>query len=149
MILLLDDQNGSDAVAIAYDDDQNKVIHRVFNGMVSWLTSGKLYDHNRDNVIAAKFLTRSGFTRVASFCSVLAGAMVIKSASWSSTTVLENSERQNMVFGGFIKGFLDLLTVKFLTGVDNGRSIYSATIGLISFSLGLLAIGLSFRTLFM
>jgi glycosyltransferase involved in cell wall biosynthesis len=90
---------------------------RVFNGMVSWLTGVRLHDHNcgmkgiRTEVVRELFL----YGEMHRFIPVLAAARGYRIGEW----VIHHRPRQ---FGKskygirrFVRGFLDLLTVKFLT----------------------------------
>lgn len=113
---------------------------RVFNGMVSWLTGVKLHDHNcgmkcyRAEVI--KEVTLYG--ELHRFVPVLADARGFKVGE----KVVEHRARQ---FGSskygvtrFIKGFLDLLTVKFVTGYGKRPQHLLGTAGVSVFSIGAL-----------
>ncbi len=99
-------------------DPWHKVLpSRVFNGMVSWLTGVKLHDHNcgmkcyRREVLAEVHM----YGELHRFVPVLAAARGFKIGEH----VVQHRARKfgHSKFGveRLIKGFLDLLTVKFLT----------------------------------
>lgn len=121
---------------------------RVFNGMVSWLTGVKLHDHNCGMKCyrAAIFREVRLYGELHRFIPVLAAARGFKVAE----VVIKHRPRK---FGyskygvrRFVKGFLDLLTVKFLTGFGQRPQHLLGSIGLISFligNLGLLYLGVT------
>ena len=113
---------------------------RVFNWMVSRLTGVVLHDHN----CGMKCYRREVFDEVRlygelhRFVPVLAAARGFRVGE----LVIQHRERQ---FGRskygltrFVKGFLDLLTVKFLTGFGQRPQHVLGTAGLTSFFLGAL-----------
>jgi len=113
---------------------------RVFNWMVSRLTGVTLHDHN----CGMKCYRREIFDEVRlygelhRFVPVLAAARGFKVGE----LVIQHRARQ---FGRskygvtrFVKGFLDLLTVKFLTGFGQRPQHILGTVGLGSFVLGAL-----------
>jgi len=117
---------------------------RVFNWMVSRLTGVKLHDHN----CGMKCYRREIFDEVRlygelhRFVPVLAAARGYR----VSERVIQHRPR---LFGQskygvtrFVKGFLDLLTVKFLTGFGQRPQHILGTVGLASFLLG--ALGLTY-----
>jgi len=112
---------------------------RVFNWMVSKLTGVELHDHN----CGMKCYRREIFDEVRlygelhRFVPVLAaargyrvGEVVIKHRS-------REFGRSKYGLTRFVKGFLDLLTVKFLTGFGQRPQHALGTLGLGSFFLGL------------
>jgi len=112
---------------------------RVFNWMVSRMTGVRLHDHN----CGMKCYRREIFDEVRlygelhRFVPVLAAARGFKVGE----LVIQHRARQ---FGRskygvtrFVKGFLDLLTVKFLTGFGQRPQHVLGTFGLLSFLLGL------------
>ncbi|MDX1965384.1 MAG: glycosyltransferase family 2 protein [Pirellulales bacterium] len=115
---------------------------RVFNALVSWLTGVKLHDHNcgmkcyRREVLGEVRL----YGELHRFVPVLAAARGFKVGE----IVIQHRARKfgasKYGFNRFIKGFLDLLTVKFLTGYGQRPQHLLGTIGLISFGLGLLGL---------
>ena len=120
-------------------DPWHKVLpSRVFNWMVSALTGVKLHDHN----CGMKCYRREVFDEVRlygelhRFVPVLAAARGFRVGE----IVIEHRPRK---FGRskygvtrFVKGFLDLLTVKFLTGFGQRPQHLLGTVGLASFCVG-------------
>lgn len=115
---------------------------RVFNGMVSYLTGVKLHDHNcgmkcyRSEVLKEVQL----YGELHRFVPVLAAARGFK----VSELVIQHRPRE---FGSskygvsrIVKGFLDLMTVKFLTGFGQRPQHILGTVGLAAFFLGLCAL---------
>jgi glycosyltransferase involved in cell wall biosynthesis len=115
---------------------------RVFNWMVSRLTGVKLHDHNcgmkcyRREVLGEIQL----YGELHRFVPVLAAARGFRVGE----LVIQHRRRQ---FGRskygltrFVKGFLDLLTVKFLTGFGQRPQHLLGTLGLASFFLGMLGL---------
>ena len=117
---------------------------RVFNWMVSRLTGVALHDHN----CGMKCYRREIFDEVRlygelhRFVPVLAAARGYR----VSERVIQHRPRlfgqSKYGFTRFVKGFLDLLTVKFLTGFGQRPQHILGTVGLASFSLG--ALGLTY-----
>lgn len=111
---------------------------RVFNWMVSRLTGVELHDHN----CGMKCYRREIFDEVTlygelhRFVPVLAAARGYR----VSERVVQHRARQfgHSKYGvtRIVKGFLDLLTVKFLTGFGQRPQHILGTIGLLSFLLG-------------
>lgn len=114
---------------------------RVFNGMVSWLTGVKLHDHNcgmkayRSEVLREIRL----YGELHRFIPVLADARGFRVGE----LVIEHRPRQfgHSKYGvrRFVKGFLDLLTVKFLTSFHRRPQHLLGTTGLICFLAGMVA----------
>lgn len=122
-------------------DPWHKVIpSRFFNAMVSYMTGVKLHDHN----CGMKCYRREVFNEVTlygelhRFVPVLAAARGYRIGE----KVVEHRARQfghsKYGFTRFVKGFLDLFTVWFLTGYGQRPQHLLGTIGLISMTLGLL-----------
>jgi glycosyltransferase involved in cell wall biosynthesis len=115
---------------------------RVFNWMVSSLTGVVLHDHN----CGFKCYKRPIFDEVRlygelhRFVPVLAAARGYKVGE----IVVNHRSRKfgHSKYGlrRFVKGFLDLLTVKFLTGFGQRPQHLLGTIGLISFATGLIGL---------
>jgi dolichol-phosphate mannosyltransferase len=113
---------------------------RVFNGMVSRMTGVVLHDHN----CGMKCYRREIFDEVRlygelhRFVPVLAAARGFRIGE----LVIQHRPRQfghsKYGFTRFVKGFLDLLTVKFLTGFGQRPQHILGTVGLISFLMGAL-----------
>ena len=120
-------------------DPWHKVIpSRVFNWMVSRLTGVKLHDHN----CGMKCYRREVLDEVRLY-GELHRFVPVLAAAWGfrvGELVIQHRRRE---FGRskygltrFVKGFLDLLTVKFLTGFAQRPQHVLGTIGLGSFLLG-------------
>lgn len=117
---------------------------RLFNGMISWLTGVKLHDHNcglkgyRAEVLKEIQL----YGEMHRFVPVLAAARGFK----VSEIVVEHQARKHghskYGFERFVKGFLDLMTVYFLTGYGNRPQHLLGTVGLTSFFCSLVGLGL-------
>ncbi len=124
-------------------DPWHKVLpSRVFNAMVSWLTAVRLHDHNcgmkcyRAEVLREIRL----YGELHRFIPVLADARGFKVGE----VIINHRPRR---FGSskygvrrFVKGFLDLMTVKFLTGFSQRPQHLLGSIGLVSFFGGNLAL---------
>jgi glycosyltransferase involved in cell wall biosynthesis len=115
---------------------------RVFNGLVSWLTGVALHDHNCGMKCyrAAIFREIRLYGELHRFIPVLAAARGFTVGE----VVIQHRPRK---FGyskygvrRFVKGFLDLLTVKFLTGFGQRPQHLLGSIGLLSFALGMLGL---------
>jgi glycosyltransferase involved in cell wall biosynthesis len=124
-------------------DPWHKVIpSRVFNWMVSRLTGVKLHDHN----CGMKCYRRQVFEEVRLY-GELHRFVPVLAAAWGfrvGELVIHHRQRE---FGRskygltrFVKGFLDLLTVKFLTGFGQRPQHLLGTVGLASFFLGMLGL---------
>ena len=122
-------------------DPWHKVLaSRVFNAQVSWLTGVWLHDHNcgmkcyRREVLGEVRL----YGELHRFVPVLAAARGFAVGE----LVIEHRPRKfghsKYGMGRFIKGFLDLLTVKFLTGYGQRPQHLLGAIGLVSFLVGAL-----------
>jgi len=121
-------------------DPWHKVLpSRVFNWMVSRLTGVVLHDHN----CGMKCYRREIFNEVRlygelhRFVPVLADGRGYKVGE----LVIEHRAREfgksKYGLNRFIKGFLDLLTVKFLTGYGRRPQHILGTVGLLLFGIGL------------
>jgi dolichol-phosphate mannosyltransferase len=113
---------------------------RVFNFLVSRLTGVKLHDHNCGMKLykAAIFREVRIYGELHRFIPVLAQARGFKVGE----VVINHRPRKHgsskYGFSRFTKGFLDLLTVKFLTSYGQRPQHLLGTFGLLAFSLGLL-----------
>jgi len=115
---------------------------KFFNGMVSWVSGTKLNDHN----CGMKCYRREIFDEVTlygelhRFVPVLAAARGYKVGE----KVIQHRARQHghskYGFERFIKGFLDILTVKFVTGYGQRPQHLLGSIGLTSFVIGILTL---------
>ncbi len=115
---------------------------RLFNGMISWLTQVKLHDHNcglkayRREVLNEVHL----YGEMHRFVPVLAASKGFRVAE----IAIQHHPRKHGVskygFERFVKGFLDMLTVYFLTGYGNRPQHLLGTIGLGSFGCGFIGL---------
>ncbi|MGQ9820695.1 MAG: glycosyltransferase family 2 protein [Thermogutta sp.] len=111
---------------------------RIFNRMVSSVTGVRLHDHNcgmkcyRREVLEEVVL----YGELHRFVPVLAAARGFRVGE----LVIRHRPRQfgksKYGFSRFVKGFLDLLTVRFLIGFGQRPQHVLGTIGLVSFGLG-------------
>ncbi|MCL2622442.1 MAG: glycosyltransferase family 2 protein [Planctomycetaceae bacterium] len=112
---------------------------RLFNGMVSWLTGVKLHDHN----CGMKMYRRQIFDEITlygelhRFVPVLAAARGYTIGEKVVQHRARTHGKSKYGFTRFVKGFLDLLTVKFITGYGQRPQHFMGTCGLISFAIGL------------
>lgn len=124
-------------------DPWHKVLpSRLFNGMISWLTGVRLHDHNcglkayRHQVLKEVHL----YGEMHRFVPVLAASKGFRVAE----IVIQHHPRKHgySKYGveRFVKGFLDLLTVYFLTGYGNRPQHLLGTVGLASFGAGFLGL---------
>jgi len=111
---------------------------RVFNFMVSWLTGVPLHDHN----CGMKCYRAEIFREVRLYGELHRFIPVLAAARGFRVGEIEINHRPRK-FGHskygvrrFIKGFLDLLTVKFLTGFGQRPQHLLGSLGLCSFLLG-------------
>lgn len=121
-----------------YDPWHKVFPSRIFNWMVSWTTGVVLHDHN----CGMKCYRREIFDEVVlygelhRFVPVLAAARGYRVGE----LVIQHRPRKfgHSKYGvsRFVKGFLDLLTVKFLTGFGQRPQHVLGTVGLLSFLLG-------------
>ncbi len=124
-------------------DPWHKVMpSRVFNWMVSRLTGVSLHDHNcgfkcyRREIFNEVFL----YGELHRFVPVLAAAR-----GWTVGEIAVNHRprrfgRSHYGVARFVKGFLDLLTVHFLTGYNQRPQHLLGTVGIASFSVGFLGL---------
>jgi glycosyltransferase involved in cell wall biosynthesis len=120
-------------------DPWHKVLpSRVFNGMVSWLTGVRLHDHN----CGMKCYRAEVFREVKLYGELHRFIPVLAAARGFRVSEIEIHHRPRR-FGSskyglrrFTKGFLDLLTVKFLTGFGQRPQHLLGSIGLLCFALG-------------
>jgi dolichol-phosphate mannosyltransferase len=111
---------------------------RVFNFMASWLTGVHLHDHN----CGMKAYRAEVFREVRLYGELHRFIPVLAAARGYRVGEIEINHRPRR-FGyskygvqRFVKGFLDLLTVKFLTGFGQRPQHLLGTFGLLSFLLG-------------
>ncbi len=111
---------------------------RIFNWLVSRLTGVRLHDHN----CGFKCYRREIFDEVQLYGELHRFVPVLASArGWKVGEVVVNHRARQFGyskygFRRFIKGFLDLFTVYFLTGYAQRPQHLLGTLGLISFVLG-------------
>jgi dolichol-phosphate mannosyltransferase len=116
----------------------------VFNAMVSWTTGVSLHDHNCGMKCYRAEIFREVrlYGELHRFIPVLAAARGFKVGE----LVIQHRARRfgHSKYGvrRFIKGFLDLMTVKFLTGFGQRPQHMLGSIGLVSFFAG--SLGLAF-----
>jgi dolichol-phosphate mannosyltransferase len=126
-------------------DPWHKVLpSRVFNGMVSYMTGVHLHDHN----CGFKCYRREIFSEVRLYGELHRFVPVLAAArGWKVGEIVVNHRprrhgRSKYGVTRIVKGFLDLLTVKFLTGFGQRPQHMLGTLGLGSFALGLLGLTL-------
>ncbi|HEX5268837.1 MAG TPA: glycosyltransferase family 2 protein, partial [Gemmataceae bacterium] len=116
---------------------------KVFNGLVGWLTGVRLHDHNcgfkcyRAEVLREVRL----YGELHRFVPVLAAARGFKVGEIAVDHRSRRFGHSKYGVRRFVKGFLDLMTVKFLTGFSQRPQHLLGTIGLLGFAAGLLGIG--------
>jgi glycosyltransferase involved in cell wall biosynthesis len=127
------------------NDPWHKVFpSRVFNRMVSGLTGLALHDHN----CGLKCFRREVADEIRLYGELHRFIPVLAHARGFKVTELEVHHRPRRFgkskygFRRFMRGFLDLLTVKFLTGFGQRPQHVLGAVGLAFFGLGV--IGLSF-----
>ncbi len=125
-------------------DPWHKVLpSRVFNGMVSGVTGVALHDHN----CGMKCYRAEIFKEVRLYGELHRFIPVLAAARGYKVGEIEINHRARLYGGSkymgvsrFLKGFLDLLTVKFLTGFGQRPQHLLGGLGLASFGLGTLAL---------
>jgi glycosyltransferase involved in cell wall biosynthesis len=117
---------------------------RVFNRLVSWLTGVRLHDHN----CGMKCYRAEVFREIRLYGELHRFIPVLAAARGFRVSEVEINHRPRR-FGHskygvrrFVKGFLDLLTVKFLTGFGQRPQHVLGSIGLLSFLAG--ALGMAY-----
>lgn len=129
-------------------DPWHKVIpSRVFNRMVGWMTEVHLHDHNcgMKAYRAEVFREIRLYGELHRFIPVLAAARGFKVGEIEINHRARRYGHSKYGVRRFVKGFLDLLTVKFLTGFGQRPQHLLGTIGLLCIVAGLG--GLAFLTL--
>jgi glycosyltransferase involved in cell wall biosynthesis len=111
---------------------------RVFNRTVSWLTGVALHDHNCGMKCyrAEVFREVRLYGELHRFIPVLAAARGFRVGEMEIHHRPRRFGRSKYGVRRFIKGFLDLLTVKFLTGFGQRPQHLLGGLGLVSFLLG-------------
>jgi dolichol-phosphate mannosyltransferase len=124
-------------------DPWHKVLpSRVFNGMVSWLTGVALHDHNCGMKCyrAEVFREIRLYGELHRFIPVLAAARGFRVGEIEIRHRARKFGRSKYGVRRFVKGFLDLLTVKFLTSFSHRPQHVLGSVGLTSFLLGALGL---------
>src|SRR5205823_4876297 len=127
-----------------YDPWHKVLPSRVFNAMVSWTTGVPLHDHNcgmkcyRHEVFREVRL----YGELHRFIPVLAAARGFRVGEIEINHRPRRFGRSKYGLRRFVKGFLDLLTVKFLTGFGQRPQHMLGSIGLVSFAAG--ALGMAY-----
>jgi glycosyltransferase involved in cell wall biosynthesis len=126
------------------NDPWHKVFpSRVFNRMVSWLTGLALHDHN----CGLKCFRREVADEIRLYGELHRFITVLAHARGFKVTEMEIHHRPRQFgeskygFRRFLRGFLDLLTVKFLTGFGQRPQHMLGAMGLVFFGLGSLGLG--------
>ncbi len=115
---------------------------RVFNWLVGYLTGVRLHDHN----CGFKCYRREIFDEVRLYGELHRFVPVLAAArGWKVGEIVVNHRarkfgRSKYGVTRIVKGFLDLLTVYFLTGFDQRPQHLLGTLGIISFLLGFLGL---------
>jgi dolichol-phosphate mannosyltransferase len=115
---------------------------RIFNGLVSYLTGVRLHDHN----CGFKCYRREIFQEVRLYGELHRFVPVLAAArGWKVGEIVIHHRprkfgRSKYGVWRIVKGFLDLLTVYFLTGFGQRPQHMLGTVGLIFFFLGLLGV---------
>ncbi len=116
---------------------------KVFNALVGWLTGVRLHDHNcgfkcyRAEVLREVRL----YGELHRFVPVLAAARGFRVGEIAVDHRPRRFGHSKYGVRRFVKGFLDLLTVKFLTGYSQRPQHLLGTVGLLAFALGFLGMG--------
>ena len=129
-------------------DPWHKVLpSRVFNWLVGAMTGVRLHDHN----CGFKAYRREIFDEVRLYGELHRFVPVLAAArGWKVGEIVVNHRPRKFGQSKYgltriVKGFLDLLTVYFLTGFEQRPQHLLGTLGIVAFGIGL--IGLSYLTL--
>ena len=117
---------------------------RVFNALVSWLTGVRLHDHNCGMKCYRRDVLREVrlYGELHRFVPVLAAARGFSVGELSIHHRARKFGHSKYGLRRIMKGFLDLLTVKFLTGFGQRPQHVLGTVGLVSFTLGFIGLAL-------
>ena len=121
------------------NDPWHKVFpSRVFNWMIGWLTGVKLHDHNTGLKLyrAEIFKEVRIYGELHRFVPVLAAARGFKVGEIPVTHHPRLHGQSKYGVTRFLKGFLDLLTVSFLTGFGNRPKHLLGAIGMVAIVFG-------------
>src|SRR5262245_19733994 len=124
-------------------DPWHKVLpSRIFNFLVSWVTGVRLHDHNCGMKCYRAEIFREVrlYGELHRFIPVLAAARGYRVGEIAINHRPRTYGRSKYGVRRFMKGFLDLLTVKFLTGFGQRPQHLLGSIGLASFVLGSLGL---------
>jgi dolichol-phosphate mannosyltransferase len=120
-------------------DPWHKVLpSRIFNALVSWLTGVRLHDHNCGMKCYRREVLREVrlYGELHRFVPVLAAARGFSVGELTIQHRARKFGRSKYGVRRFVKGFLDLLTVKFITGYGQRPQHLLGAIGLVSFVAG-------------
>ena len=132
---------------IRHDPWHKTIPSRGFNWLVSFLTGVKLHDHN----CGFKCYRREIFSEVRLYGELHRFVPVLAAArGWKVGEIVVNHRARKFGHSKYgvtriVKGFLDLLTVFFLTGFEQRPQHLLGTCGIAAFAVGLL--GLTYLTL--
>ncbi|MHB1422947.1 MAG: glycosyltransferase family 2 protein [Gemmataceae bacterium] len=123
---------------VRYDPWHKVWPSRIFNYMVSWLTGVYLHDHNCGMKCYRALVFREVrlYGELHRFIPVLAAARGFRVGEIEINHRPRRFGRSKYGVRRFVKGFLDLLTVKFLTGFGQRPQHLLGSLGLVSFLLG-------------
>jgi glycosyltransferase involved in cell wall biosynthesis len=116
---------------------------KVFNRMIGWLTGLKLHDHN----CGLKMFRRAVADELSLYGEMHRFIPVLAHARGFRVTEVpvhhRPREHGHSKYGvrRFLRGFLDLLTVKFITGFGQRPGHMLGAVGLTFFALGMLGLG--------
>ncbi len=116
---------------------------RVFNGMISRLTGLKLHDHNCGLKVFRKDVANeiNIYGELHRFIAVLAHARGFRVVEQPVRHRPRTSGKSKYGIRRFLRGLLDLFTVKFLTGFGERPGHMLGAFGLLFFGLGMLGMG--------
>jgi glycosyltransferase involved in cell wall biosynthesis len=143
------EQGGPNGVALDVVSGWKRIRHdpwhkvlpsRIFNRMVGWVTGVRLHDHNcgMKSYRASVFREVRLYGELHRFIPVLAAARGFKVGEIEINHRPRRYGHSKYGVRRFVKGFLDLLTVKFLTGFGQRPQHLLGTFGLLSFLVGTL-----------
>ena len=138
--------NGLDVVSgwkrVRHDPWHKVWPSRIFNIFVSWITRVHLHDHNCGMKCyrAGVFREVRLYGDLHRFIPVLAAARGYRVGEIEITHRPRRFGHSKYGVPRFVKGFLDLMTVKFLTGFGQRPQHLLGTVGLFSFLLGSLGL---------
>lgn len=113
---------------------------RIFNRLIGWLTRVRLHDHNcgmkcyRREVLQEVRL----YGELHRFIPVLAAARGFKVGELIINHRRRKFGKSKYGFRRYMRGFLDLLTVKFITSFSQRPQHFLGSVGMLSFLIGML-----------